>query len=133
MIAALLADSPSRLLNFSHISDVERVAEIINSLGGKASEQGERAYLIDPNGFSQFSIDEKHGEASRASTLFIPALVAKFGKAIVPFPGGDKIGARPLDLHFEGFESLGAHVNVSNNQIEVIADELHGAHYRFAK
>ncbi len=133
MIAALLADSPSRLLNFSHISDVERVAEIINSLGGKASEQGERAYLIDPQGFSHWSVEDKHGEASRASTLFIPALVAKFGKARVPFPGGDKIGARPLDLHFEGFEALGAKIHTLSNQIEVTAEQLHGAHYRFAK
>src|SRR5260221_724644 len=90
LIASLLADSPSRILNFSHISDVKLVAQIINSLGAKAEMVGERAYKVDPTHLSSFEISNGYGEASRASTLFIPALLVKFGKAIVPFPGGDK-------------------------------------------
>lgn len=133
MIASLLADTESRLLNFSHISDVRLVASIINSLGANAHEVGERAYVINPKGLKHFQIDSKNGEASRASTMFIPPLLAKFGKAIVPFPGGDKIGVRPLDRHFDGLKALGCTVEVKDDTIEVTAKELRGATYRFEK
>lgn len=133
MIASLLADSPSRLLNFSHIGDVVRVADIINQLGGQAYTVGERAYLIDPTGLKNATIDDRYGEASRASTLFIPALLARFGEAKVPLPGGDKIGQRPLDRHFDGLKAFGADVSIEGNAIVVRAKELKGANYRFAK
>jgi UDP-N-acetylglucosamine 1-carboxyvinyltransferase len=133
MIAALLADTPSRLLNFSHISDVELVAKMIDSLGAKARLMGERAYIVDPTNFSEQSLNSSYGQAARASTLFIPALLHKFGKAIVPHPGGDKIGKRPLERHFEGLEKLGATITTHDDVIEVTAAELHGAHYRFEK
>lgn len=133
MIGALLANTPSRLLNFSHISDVELVANIINSLGAAAQLVGERAYMIDPRNLKNFQIETKYGEMSRASTLFIPALLIKFGKAIVPFPGGDKIGARPLDRHFDGLVALGAQVKNENGNIVVTAEKLHGNTYKFSK
>lgn len=133
MLAALLANTPSRILNFSHISDVYLVASLINSLGAKAMQVGERAYTIDPTGMKTDEIDPSSGEASRASTMFIPALLAKFGRAVVPFPGGDKIGARPLDRHFDGLIALGATVEVKENKIIVTAKQLKGARYRFRK
>lgn len=133
MIGSLLADTPSRLLNFSHISDVDTVAKIILSLGAKAEVVGERAYMIDPRSLAQFEIEKKYGELSRASTLFIPALLVKFGKAVVPFPGGDKIGTRPLDRHFDGLKALGADVLQQGENIVVTAQKLHGNHYTFAK
>lgn len=133
MIASLLADSPSRILNFSHIRDVELVAELINTLGASAQKRGERAYAVDPSGLSQYEISSQHGEASRASTMFIPILLARFGQAIVPFPGGDKIGKRPLERHFEGLIALGASVETDQGMIKVSAQQLRGARYRFAK
>ena len=111
MIAALLGTEPSRLLNFSHISDVSLVAEIISSLGAQAHTIGERAYLIDPQGLSESQVDSRYGQGSRASTMFIPPLLAKFGQAKVPYPGGDKIGTRSLERHFDGLIALGAKVN----------------------
>jgi UDP-N-acetylglucosamine 1-carboxyvinyltransferase len=133
MIASLLGNSPSRILNFSHISDVKLVAQIINNLGAKAEMSGERAYKIDPRSLQRYEIENSYGEASRASTLFIPALLVKFGKAVVPFPGGDKIGVRPLERHFEGLEALGVHVELKNNQIVCTTSGLKGTTYRFPK
>lgn len=133
MIASLLGEKESRLLNFSHISDVALVARLINSLGARAKEVGDRAYVIDPKGLSTFVLDDKSGEASRASTMFIPVLLAKFGKAIVPFPGGDKIGKRPLDRHFDGLKAMGCTVEVKGNIIEVSTEGLRGTTYRFEK
>lgn len=131
MIASLLADTQSRLLNFSHISDVSLVASIIHSLGGRAREVGERAFVIDPQGLHSSIITSE--AISRASTLFIPPLVSRFGSAIVPIPGGDKIGARPLERHFEGFEKLGIHIQVENGMIHASCTTLHAATYKFEK
>lgn len=133
MIASLLAESSSRILNFSHISDVKLVAKMINSLGAKAEMVGERAYKVDPKSLKSFEISNEFGEASRASTMFIPALLVKFGQAIVPFPGGDKIGARPLDRHFDGLAALGVKIEIKNNQIICRTDGLKGTTYRFPK
>jgi len=133
MIASLLGDSPSRLLNFSNISDVKLVAGIINSLGANAKPMGERAYLIEPQKLAKFSLNSNHGRASRASTMFIPILLHRFGQAIVPYPGGDKIGKRPLERHFDGLIALGATVEANENLITVKTKQLRGTHYKFAK
>lgn len=133
MIASLLADTESRLLNFSRISDVELVSKIIDYLGGKTIKAGERAIFIDPTGLNSFEIDPEHGEQGRFSTMFIPPLLAKFGKARVPAPGGDKIGKRPLDRHFDGLNALGAKVTFENGMYVAHAKQLVGATYRFDK
>ncbi len=134
MIASLLADTPSRLLNFSHISDVALVANMINSLGASARLMGERAYLVHPSSMNKTSLDNTFGKAARASTMFIPVLLARFGEAIVPYPGGDKIGKRPLERHFEGLKALGAIIEATNDAIRVTTPQgLHGARYKFEK
>lgn len=133
MIAALMAGSPSRILNFSHISDVSLVAKLINALGARAEEVGERCYVIDPAGLAQFEVDASHGEASRASTMFIPAFLHRFGKAIVPEPGGDKIGKRPLERHFDGLRALGVTIEQKDGLIICSSNGLVGTTYRFEK
>lgn len=133
MIAALLADSPSRLLNFSHISDVALVAKLINHLGAKASQVGERAYVVDPSGLSGQEVPSDYGEASRASTFFLPIFLHKWGRGVVPFPGGDKIGNRSLDRHFDGLIALGATVRTEKNMIVVETQGLKGTTYTFTK
>ncbi len=133
MIASLLGSEESRLLNFSHISDVNLVGKIIAYLGAEVKHAGERAIFINPKNLSAHTIDATHGEQGRFSTMFIPPLLAKFGKAVVPAPGGDKIGKRPLDRHFEGLEALGAKVGVENGMYVAEAEKLTGATYRFSK
>lgn len=134
MIASLLADNESRLLNFSHISDVELVAKIIEYLGGGIKRAGERALFIDPATLNSQTINQEHGEQGRFSTMFIPILLSRFGRAEVPAPGGDKIGKRPLDRHFEGLEALGAHIEFKDGMYVATApDGLKGTTYRFVK
>ena len=65
--------------------------------------------------------------------MLIPILLQRFKKAKVPFPGGDKIGTRPLERHFEALQALGAKVSITDNFIEVQTDNLVGAEYTFAK
>lgn len=133
MIASLLASSESRLLNFSQISDVDLVGRIIQYLGGSVTKAGERALFIDPTSLQNFEIDAAHGEQGRFSNMFIPILLHRFGRARVPAPGGDKIGKRPLERHFEGLIALGAKITTEGHMIVAEAKELIGTHYRFAK
>jgi len=133
MIASLLASSPSRILNFSHISDVELVADIISYLGADVKKTGDGAYSIDPRTLKDFNIKPEHGAQGRFSTIFIPVLLARFGKASVPAPGGDKIGKRPLDRHFDGLQALGAQVEIKDGLYQITTDQLIGCTYRFSK
>lgn len=133
MIASLLADSESRLLNFSKISDVELVGKIIRYLGGSVKKCGERALFINPTTLHSNTIDPKHGEQGRFSTMFIPPLLHRFGEARVPAPGGDKIGKRPLERHFQGLIALGASVSYENGMIVAKTTQLKGTRYRFEK
>lgn len=133
MIASLLGDSESRLLNFSKISDVSLVGEIINYLGGSVKKAGEGALFINPANLSDFTIDREHGEQGRFSTMFIPALLHRFKQARVPAPGGDKIGKRPLDRHFDGLTALGAHITVEDGMYVAHTKGLKGTTYRFEK
>lgn len=133
MIAALLAESESRILNFSHISDVETVAQIIADLGAGVRRAGERAISINPSSLKSFDLSKTDGQQGRFSTMFIPALLARFGKAIVPMPGGDKIGKRPLERHFEGLSALGIRLKEENNLVYAETDGLVGGTYRFIK
>lgn len=133
MIASLMAENESRLLNFSRISDVDLVGKISSYLGAKVTQSGERAIFIDPKGLNNFQIDPEHGEQGRFSTMFIPVLLHKFGKAEVPAPGGDKIGPRPLGRHFDGLKALGAKIWQEGGMYKAEAKELVGASYRFGK
>lgn len=133
MIAATLAESESRLLNFSKIGDVSLVGDVIEELGGKVTIVGERALFIDPSGISSPEVGTSYGASGRFSTIFIPSLLHKFGKAIVPAPGGDKIGARPIDWHFDGLKALGAQVDWKDGQYLAEAKGLTGTTYRFPK
>ncbi len=133
MIASLLAESESRLLNFSNISDVRLVETIISYLGAKVLRAGERAIFINPDSLASHTIAPEHGEQGRFSTMFIPVLLHKFGQAVVPAPGGDKLGTRPLERHFDGLKALGADVKYENGMYIAHAQELRGTTYRFPK
>lgn len=133
MIASLLAQGESRLLNFSHVSDVTVTRDIIVSLGGKVRSAGERTLFIDPTPITSFTIEARFGQASRASSMFVGPLLHRFSKAVFPLPGGDQIGNRPLDRHFEGLENLGATIKFVNGHCEVSTTRLHGTSYTFPK
>ena len=133
MIASLLGSTPSTINNLPAISDVMMVGEIIQSLGGQVSAMNNETQTIDPNGLNSFAIDAQYGEISRASTLFIAPLLSRFGEARVPLPGGDKIGKRPLERHFDGLKKMGAQFAQEENTLVVQAEKLVGTHYRFAK
>ena len=133
MIASLLCSHENRLLNFSRIADVELVKQIIQKLGPKIYSAGERTLFINAAKLGSSIIPQDLGLASRASSLFIAPLLARTKKAIVPLPGGDKIGSRSLDRHFAGLKALGVKLEIKNNLIHASCSQLTGALYTFSK
>ena len=133
MLAALMGNSGSRLLNFSKIKDVETVGEIIRTLGGTVAAIGERALSIDPTEMTSFELSANVGEQGRFSSIFLAPLLAKFGRAVVPAPGGDKIGKRSLEWHFDGLSALGAKIEIKDGMYNASAEKLVVTTYRFPK
>jgi UDP-N-acetylglucosamine 1-carboxyvinyltransferase len=133
MIAAMLAESESRLLNLSQIGDVDITKKTLLELGIGVRECGERTMFISPNKQIKSEIPLISGEKSRASTLFASALLSLTGKAIIPQPGGCVLGVRPIDRHLDGLKALGANIEEVNGHIKLECQKLIGTTFRFGK
>lgn len=133
MIASLLATGESRLLNISQIGDVQITKAIIRLLGGQVTSPGDHTVFINPDSLAKPEIPRDFGYASRASVMFAGPLLARFGRAYLPFPGGDRVGRRPVERHLEGLKKLGAKVEFTNGFIKLKAEKLRGTKYQFAK
>lgn len=133
MIAALYADEPSTLHNFSKITDVYSTAEIIADLGGQVVFGANHILTVTGQGLKKQSVSQSTGKLSRAATYFIGPLIQRFGKVIVPAPGGCKIGRRPIDRHLDGIRALGAIVRETEGGYEIRAGKLAGTTFSFTK
>jgi UDP-N-acetylglucosamine 1-carboxyvinyltransferase len=134
LIASLMADGKSKLSNITKAAETKISESVIKNLGGKIDYIGGHTIEIDPSGLKSWVIPYGIGKESRASTMFVPSLLYRFGEAKVPWPGGDKIGARPLDRHFEGLEKMGVVIKLEGEWVTFkINKKLAGCQYRFAK
>lgn len=133
MIASLLADSESRLLDISQIGDVQITKQVIEILGGEVKSSGRGTIFINPQKLKNYRIPQDFGYKSRASIMFAGPLLAHFGKAILPLPGGDQIGRRPVERHLEGLSALGVKIKNVDGFIELECRQLLGTRYRFQK
>ena len=124
--ASILCDEEVVIDNIPCISDIDALKEILNHLGANIKEQG-TTMTIDPRSINNREIPEVISKKLRASYYFMGAILGKYKKAEMYFPGGCSIGARPIDLHLKGFEALGAKVINEGNKYIVEADELRGA------
>ena len=109
LAAALLTPEPVLLHNVPEIADVGEMGRLLQSLGARVSIDGTDV-AIDAGGVSELAAAPEHVVALRASFLVMGPLLARFGEAACPSPGGDVIGVRPLDVHLAGFRALGADV-----------------------
>ena len=123
--ASLLADDKVTIDNIPNISDIEALNEILEYLGAKVNRK-EETMEIDPSTVENKAIPEDHAKKLRASYYFMGAMLGKYKKAEMYFPGGCSIGARPIDLHLKGFEELGATIRNEGNKYIIEADELVG-------
>lgn len=132
--AVLLTDEEVTISNIPDIKDVNRLIQLLRELGVAVSRvNGDtytfRAQEIDLNYFRSEEFKAK-GSGLRGSIMIVGPLLARYGRAAIPKPGGDKIGRRRLDTHFLGFEKLGAkfHYDADAHFFNVDASNLKGAY-----
>jgi UDP-N-acetylglucosamine 1-carboxyvinyltransferase len=132
--AVLLTSEKITISNIPDIKDVNKLIELLGDMGVKVERQKPDTYTfeaknIDQNFFQSDSFKTKGG-GLRGSIMIVGPLLARFGKASIPKPGGDKIGRRRLDTHFLGFEKLGAKFNYNPEDgfFNVDASNLQGTY-----
>jgi UDP-N-acetylglucosamine 1-carboxyvinyltransferase len=129
MAAALLTREPVTLHNVPRVTDTAVMADIFRHLGGTA--QGHDTVVIDTGGMSGTDVPADLGGRMRATIVLLGALLARFGHARLPRPGGDDIGARRVEQHLRGLRQMGAHVDESATEIVATTEGLHGARIVF--
>ena len=124
MAAALLTTEPVRLNNVPRVTDTALMGEILGVLGGRVEGEGS---LIIKTGLAQDShVPDDLGRRMRATIVLLGALLSRFGKARVPRPGGDDIGARRFEQHLRGLRQMGARIEETQTEIVAEVDRLRG-------
>lgn len=129
--ATLLTEGTSVLENIPRIHDVALYQEILMALGAPSFWDKRGRLTIDTRRLTPRSVPMHQAQAMRASYYLLGVLLARFGEAHVPLPGGDNIGRRPVDQHIKGLTALGADVWIADGMIHARADRLVGTHIFF--
>jgi len=126
MAASLLAEGSTSLLNVPDITDVAIMTELLEAMGVEIERVGQRVDINVPNEIdpiAPYSLVER----MRASIVVLGPLLARIGRARVAMPGGDDFGSRPIDMHLQGLEQLGATFSHEHGDINGQADRLIGS------
>jgi len=132
LCAVLLTAEKVTINNIPDILDVNKLISLLEDLGVKIQKKGKGSYTFKADDvnmdYLQSDQFKKDGRGLRGSIMLVGPLLARFGKGYIPKPGGDKIGRRRLDTHFEGFINLGAkfRYNKEEHFYGVEADKLKG-------
>ncbi len=126
--ATILAAGPCVLENVPNIRDTSIILKILHEMGAKIRYLDKTTVEIDTARISSHVVSYDMARHLRASYYLLGVLIGRFGKAMVPLPGGCYFGVRPIDQHIKGFESLGAEVEiVSGGIVSVQSESLFGA------
>jgi UDP-N-acetylglucosamine 1-carboxyvinyltransferase len=126
LAAAVLASEPIVLSNIPDIEDVTVMIEVLGHLGARVEKSGDHEWTIDPRSINRQDVPAEQSRKVRASILFAGPLLAKFGQAILPPPGGDTIGRRRIDTHLLALQELGARIETEGT-LRFSATKLKGA------
>lgn len=130
LAACCLCDSKVILKNIPNISDVSLICDIAENIGMNIVIKKDKL-ILDPSNIYSSNIDHKKSAHFRASYYFAGALLAKFKKVSIGYPGGDDFGSRPIDQHIKGLEALGAKFNFYPDYYVVEANKLIGSDIYF--
>lgn len=131
--AAILSKKPITIKNLPEIEDVDRSLEVLADLGAEITRQGTEA-VINTKNIAKTELSRVMADKFRGSIMFVGPLLARFGQASFPHPGGCVIGAagRPIDLFLEGYRAFGAEITEDHGRSYVItAKKLKPADYFF--
>lgn len=126
MAASLLARDASTIENVPQISDVKTMAELIKLAGVEVKFHTNSKITVNPAKVRKVDYPNNLTEKLRASVTLLGPVVARVGYIKMGYPGGDIIGRRPLDTHFQVLEALGAKVKKEDDYFEVTAQKLKG-------
>jgi UDP-N-acetylglucosamine 1-carboxyvinyltransferase len=134
LCAVLLTSEKVVISNIPDIVDINKLIDLLKDLGVKVEKTGHEEFTFQSDDIhvDYLVSDEfkKKGGGLRGSTMIIGPMLARFGRAYMPKPGGDKIGRRRMDTHFIGFENLGAKFvyDSETENFKVTAEKLKGAY-----
>ena len=134
LCAVLLTAEPVEIDNIPDIVDVNKLIALLGSLGVKVEKRGPGSYRFQADqvdlDYLQSDDFKRDGRGLRGSIMLVGPLLGRFGKGYIPKPGGDKIGRRRLDTHFEGFIKLGASFRYNREEYfyGVEAEKLQGTY-----
>lgn len=134
LIAACLTDEEIVVHNVPLISDFFTMVDIIKELGGKVVLNGHTA-IIRVKSFAKHEVTLETAAKIRTSFMFLAPLLLRTGEAIIPNPGGCRLGARPVDRLVDGLNEMGANIvyRSEDGYFHAQANELHGTEFTFAK
>ena len=125
--AVILSQTPCVIENLPNIEDVTVSVETLRYLGAKVEwDPKEGIMQVDPSSINRTDVPLELCRRMRASSYYIGALLARFGSARVPLPGGCNIGRRPIDQHIKGMRALGAQVELARGTVIAEAEPLSG-------
>jgi UDP-N-acetylglucosamine 1-carboxyvinyltransferase len=127
LAACVLANEPVQLTNVPRIRDVQTMLELLADIGADVEWTAGNDVTVDTTGVHKTELDEELCRRIRASFLLAGPLLARFGRVVVPPPGGDVIGRRRLDPHIHGLAELGTEISI-NGRFEMSTPALRGKH-----
>ena len=126
LAASLLADTPMTIGNVPHLRDVTTTMGLLGEMGVSLTVDERMNIESDTSTINSHTAPYELVKTMRASILVLGPLVARFGEANVSLPGGCAIGTRPVDLHIQGLQALGAKITVDGGYIKAKASKLKG-------
>jgi len=127
LAACLLTDEPVTLTNMPRIRDVETMVALMTHLGADVEWTADNEVRVHASEVTSHELDSELGSQIRASFLLVGPLLARFGRAVAPPPGGDVIGRRRLDPHIHALAELGAEIDIGE-RYELRTSGLEGKH-----
>ncbi len=128
LAASLLSDQTLTLSNVPHLHDITTTMELLGQMGVRITVDERMNVEVDTRRINSFRAPYELVKTMRASILVLGPLLARYGSADVSLPGGCAIGPRPVNLHLQGLQAMGAEIQVENGYIRASAKRLRGAH-----
>jgi UDP-N-acetylglucosamine 1-carboxyvinyltransferase len=128
LAATVLADSPVTISNVPHLHDITTTIGLLARMGSELTIDEHMNLEVDSTKIKEFFAPYELVKTMRSSILVLGPLLAKYGKADVSLPGGCAIGSRPVNIHLQGLQSMGADIQVEGGYIRATAKKLKGVH-----
>ena len=129
--SSILADGPLKLSNTPQLSDVSTTLRLLMDMGSNFVLEEDGSIFIDSSTLTNLTAEYSLVKTMRASILTLGPMLAKYKKAKISLPGGCAIGTRPVNLHLDALEKMGATIEVRNGYIYAKTKELIGANINF--